>query len=318
MSDIFLNPENNEVKISELINRFDLEVVNLSDEKKESTTIRTSELNRPGLQLSGYFDYFYNGRIQIIGKSEYYYFYDMPIDKKRRIIEKYFSKDFPILIFSHGVPVEEPFLELASKYDVPILKTDKGTTSIMNKLSYYLETRLANSERIHGVLVEVFGVGVLIKGDSGVGKSETALELVQRGHRLVADDSVIVRSIDETRLVGTSPELIRHFMEIRGVGIIDIKAMYGAGAVRYDKDIDMIVYLEEWDQNKYYDRIGVDREREDLLGVELPKTTIPVKPGRNIAMIVEVAAMNYRQIVAGYDSALEFTKNLERITMENK
>lgn len=305
------------ITIAEIIDQINLEQVYMEDDMK-TIEVKSSEINRPVLQLSGFFKYFSEGRIQVIGKSERSYFSLKSDEEKKENLRKYFALDFPALIFAHGTEPSQLFLDMAKEYHKPILKTPRSTTRIINMLAYYLDTRMAPSITIHGVLVEVFGIGILIKGDSGIGKSETALDLVQRGHRLVADDSVKISAVDENVLTGTAPELLRFFMEIRGIGIVDIKAMYGTGAIRYRKTVDLIVYLEEWDEKKYYDRVGDEREYEKILGVDLQKITIPVKPGRNLAMIIEVAAMNYRQHQTGYDSAEIFTKRLQETIKNNK
>ena len=208
-------------------------------------------------------------------------------------------------------------IEFAKKYDRIVLSTKRNTTRLVNRLSNYLDNKLAPQTTIHGVLVDIYGIGVLIKGESSIGKSETALELIQRGHRLVADDAVEIRKLDDSMLVGQAPELLRHFMEIRGLGIIDVKSLYGVGATKTSKMIDLVINLEGWDENKYYDRLGLDREYEQILGVNIEKLVVPVKPGRNTSMVLEVAAMNYRQRGMGYDSAHEFTKKLSQL-IDNK
>ena len=207
---------------------------------------------------------------------------------------------------------------MAKKYNRVVLATKRNTTRLINRLSSYLDSKLSPTTSVHGVLVDVYGVGVLIRGESSVGKSETALELVQRGHRLVADDAVEITKIDENILIGQSPEVLRHFMEIRGIGIIDVRSMYGVGAVKDSKVIDIIIRLENWNDNTYYDRLGLDKEYEEILGIDIEKLVVPVKPGRNTAMILEVAAMNFRQKRMGYDAAQEFTKKLTNLIDNNK
>ncbi len=308
------------VNILDVINALDLEVVNFPADGKDHF-VTTPELNRPGLQYAGFFEYFSSDRIQIIGKSEYEYF--AAIDEETRIerLEKLFSYDIPAVIISRDMEVKPDFLEIAEKHNIIVLKSHRNTTRLINKLSNYLENRMAKYETIHGVLVDIYGVGVLIKGESSVGKSETALELVQRGHRLVADDAVEIRKTDENKLIGQAPELLRHFMEIRGIGILDIKTLYGVRAVKTSHDIGLVIYLESWNKNKYYDRLGLDREYreyENIMRVQIEKMTVPVNPGRNTSMLVQVAALNYRQRGRGYDAATEFTKKLYHVLQSDR
>lgn len=307
----------NKVNIIDIIKALDLEVINYPDDNKEHF-VTTPELNRPGLQYAGFFEYFSYERIQIIGKTEYAYFATIDAESRRERLEKFFSYDIPAVIISRDMEIKPDFLEIAKKHNIIVLQSERNTTRLINKLSNYLENRMAKYETIHGVLVDIYGVGVLIKGESSVGKSETALELVQRGHRLVADDAVEIRKIDEKTLIGQAPELIRHFMEIRGIGILDIKTLYGVRAVKVSHDIGLVIHLESWDKNKYYDRLGLDREYENIMGVQIEKMTVPVKPGRNTSMILEVAAMNYRQRGMGYDAAEEFTKKLNLLLQNDK
>jgi HPr kinase/phosphorylase len=299
------------VSIKEIINDLDLEVVYMPKDK--DYYVYSQDINRTGLQFAGYFEYFAHERIQIVGKTEYTYF--SQIDKKTRekILDKFFSYEIPALIVSKDLEINEDVLEKAKKYDRIVLTTDRNTTRLINRLSNYLDDKLAPTTTIHGVLVDVYGIGVLIRGDSSIGKSETALELIQRGHRLVADDAVEIRKTDDSILLGQAPEILRHFLEIRGIGIIDVRSLYGVGAIKNSKSIDMVVLLESWDDNKYYDRLGLDKEYDEILGVDLEKLVVPVKPGRNTAMVIEVAAMNFRQKGMGYDAAQEFTKNLSNL-----
>ena len=307
----------NKVNILDVIKALDLEVINFPDDGKDHF-VTTPELNRPGLQYAGFFEYFTSERIQIIGKSEYAYFATIDDETRKERLEKLFSYDIPAVIISRDMEVKPDFLEIAEKHDIIVLKSNRNTTRLINKLSNYLETRMAKYETVHGVLVDIYGVGVLIKGESSVGKSETALELVQRGHRLVADDAVEIRKTDENTLIGQAPELLRHFMEIRGIGILDVKTLYGVRAVKTSHDIGLVIYLESWDKNKYYDRLGLDREYENIMGVQIEKMTVPVKPGRNTSMILEVAAMNYRQRGMGYEAAEEFTKKLNQLLQSDR
>ena len=299
------------VSIKEIIRDLDLNVVYMPENK--DYYVYSQDINRPGLQFAGYFEDFAYERIQIVGKTEYNYFSYIDDEKRREVLDKFFAHEIPVFIVSRNLEVRPDVIEFAKKYDRIILSTKRNTTRLINRLSNYLDSKLAPQTTIHGVLVDIYGIGVLIKGESSIGKSETALELIQRGHRLVADDAVEIKKLDDSLLVGQAPELLRHFMEIRGLGIIDIKSLYGVGATKTSKMIDLVINLEGWDENKYYDRLGLDKEYEQILGVNVEKLVVPVKPGRNTAMVLEVAAMNYRQRGMGYDSAQEFTKKLSQL-----
>ena len=268
-------------------------------------TLSSYSVSRPGLQLAGYFKYFDSSRILIFGNSEYEFLRDLPPDVRRERVKMLFSyKDIPCLILSRDLPVLQEIIEEARQTGCPILRTDKVTTALMNDLFFYLNEKLAPSVTMHGVLMDISGVGILLTGHSGVGKSETAMELIKRGHRLVADDSVIIKKVADS-LIGTSPEMIRYFMELRGIGIINIKNMYGSGSILNEKEIELVMELENWDENKAYDRLGEGAQYETILGVNVLKHTIPVKPGRNLSIIIEVAARNFRLKSMGYDAAQE-------------
>lgn len=299
------------VSINDIIKDLKLDIVYMPEGKEYYVT--SQDLNRTGLQFAGYFEYFAYERLQIVGKAEYNYFSNMDSDTREVVLDKFFSYDIPALIVSRNLEVKPDVIEKAKKYGRVVLSSRRNTTRIMNSLSNYLDNKLAPHTTIHGVLVDVYGIGVLIKGESSIGKSETALELIQRGHRLVADDAVEIRKLDDSFLVGQSPELLRHFLEIRGIGIIDVRSLYGVGAVKNSKKIDLVIHLEGWDENKYYDRLGLDKEYEEVLGEKVERLVVPVKPGRNTAMIIEVAAMNFRQKGMGYDAAQEFTKKLSNL-----
>ncbi|MDY2735221.1 HPr(Ser) kinase/phosphatase [Intestinibacter sp.] len=296
------------VAISDIVRDLDLNVIYQPEDKE--FFVHSQDVNRTGLALAGYFEYFSFDRIQIIGKGEYTYFKNIDKERRREILDKLFSYDIPALVITRGLEVDEDIIEAAKRHERVLISSERNTTRFINKISNYLDHRLAPRVTIHGVLVDVYGIGVLIKGESSIGKSETALELIQRGHRLVADDAVEIIKLDDDRLVGQAPELLRHYMEIRGIGIIDVRSLYGVGAVKNMKEISLILQLENWNQEKYYDRLGLDKEYEKILDKEIEKLVVPVKPGRNTAMIVEVAAMNHRQKIMGYDSAVEFTKKL--------
>ncbi|CEO35118.1 HPr(Ser) kinase/phosphatase [Paraclostridium sordellii] len=303
------------VTIRELVKDIGLDVIYMPDDVEYY--VHYQDIHRPGLQFAGYFEHFTYDRIQIVGRTEYTYFSHMDEEIRRTVLDKFFSYEVPALIVTRGLTVNEDVIQMAKKHNRVVLATKRNTTRLINKLSNYLDSKLSPMTTIHGVLVDVFGVGVLIRGESSVGKSETALELIQRGHRLIADDAVEITKVDENILMGQSPEVLRHFMEIRGIGIIDVRSMYGIGAVKDSKVIDLVIRLESWNDTTYYDRLGLDKEYEEILGINIEKLVVPVKPGRNTSMILEVAAMNFRQKRMGYDSAKEFTKKLATL-IDNK
>jgi HPr kinase/phosphorylase len=303
------------IPIDNIIKELDLDVV--YEGKSLSIDIGTSDINRPGLQFAGFFDYFAQDRIQVIGKVEMTYLDSMdPVIREERL-DCFFSSGIPCVVISRSMDVPQYLIDSAKKYGCPVLRSKKVTTSIIHRMIVYLDSELAPKITRHGVLVDVYGVGILLMGESGIGKSETALELIKRGHRLVADDAVEIKKVAENRLIGDSPDLIRHFMEIRGIGIIDIKAMYGVGAVINSKAIDIVIYLEFWDNNKEYDRLGLADEYTEILGVKLPKIVLPVRPGRNLAIIVEVAVRNWRLRHMGYNAAQELDNRLNSLIQAN-
>ncbi|MEE1042935.1 MAG: HPr(Ser) kinase/phosphatase [Clostridia bacterium] len=297
------------VKLSQVIDDFKLEELYVTDENKE-TEITTPDVNRPSLQLTGFYDYFDNNRIQILGKVEYTYLTQISPEERYRQLEMLFSHKIPALIITRGLEEIEGIGELSAKYGVPVLRTQYSTSRFMSAVIAWLNKELAPRITRHGVLVEVYGEGILILGESGVGKSEAAIELVKRGHRLVADDAVEIKKVSDISLVGSSPEIIRHFIELRGIGIIDVKEIFGIGAVKNTEKIDMVINLETWVDGKQYDRLGLEDEYTDILGIKVPSLLIPVKPGRNLAVIVEIAAMNNRQKRNGYNAAEELNKRL--------
>ena len=268
-------------------------------------TLSSYSVTRPGLQLAGFFKYFDSTRILVFGNSEYEFLRSLPVEVRKERIHTLLSyKDIPCIILSRDLPVLHELIEEARITGCPIVRTDKVTTAVMNDLFFYLNQKLAPQTSMHGVLMDVSGVGILLTGHSGIGKSETAMELIKRGHRLVADDSVIVKRVAE-KLVGSSPEMIRYFMELRGIGIINIKNMYGSGSILNEKEIELVMELEDWDEGKAYDRLGEGAQYETILGMKVLKHTIPVKPGRNLSIIIEVAARNFRLKSMGYDAAHE-------------
>ncbi len=296
------------VSIRKLVKEFDVEVAYMPEEIDYFIT--TTDINRPGLQLSGYYDHFPSERIQVMGKVENSYYSSLDEATKIDRMDKYMSYELPVIIIARQEMPDEIMIRAAKKYNRIILTTEMGTTRFIYKLLDYLNEFLAPEILMHGVLVDVDGMGILITGDSGVGKSETALELIKRSHRLVADDVVEIKKIEDDMLVGKSPENIRYFMEIRGLGILDIKSLYGIGAVKPTKIIDLVAHLEIWEEGKYYDRIGLDDEYIDILGVAVERITVPVKPGRNLAVILEIAARNNRLKRMGYNAAQTFNENL--------
>ncbi|MBP1969409.1 HPr kinase/phosphorylase [Virgibacillus natechei] len=296
------------VQIKDLLENFNLTLVAGDDGIHRE--IITSDISRPGIEMTGYFRYYPRERLQLIGKTEMAYYLELTEEQKKDRVEKLCTDVTPGIVVSRGMDIPAVMIEAANESGVPILKSPRQTTRVISRLTNYLETAFAPTTAIHGVLVDINGVGVLISGQSGVGKSETALELVKRGHRLVADDNVEIRQEDYDTLIGNSPPLIEHLLEIRGLGIINVMTLFGAGAVRSYKKISLIVNLELWDQKKQYDRLGLEEETMKIMDVHLPKATIPVRPGRNLAVIIEVAAMNFRLKRMGVNTAQEFSDQL--------
>lgn len=290
------------VTVKEVMDEFQLVEVT-GCKRMDEILVTTADVNRPGLQLAGYMDYFGTDRIQIIGKVETTYIEELSSEERYKRLNDFFAYGFPCMVVARGLEVFPEMIDIATKYDIPILTTDDITSRFLSGLIRYLNLQLAPRISKHGVLVEVYGEGILILGESGVGKSETALELVKRGHRLVADDLVELRKVSEKTLVGTAPEIIRHLIEIRGIGILDVKNLYGVGSVKMTENINLVINLELWDEKKQYDRLGLVDEFTDVLGIMVPSLNIPVRPGRNLAIIVEVAAMNNRQKKMGYNAA---------------
>ncbi len=288
----------------------DLKLEEINNPVNEIQHITTTELNRPGIQLAGFFHYFAYERIQIIGKVEHCYLGTLHPDIRHQRFNKIFSYDLPCVIVSRDLEIYDEMLQAAEKYQRKILRSDLNTTQLISKLVNYLEDKLAPTVTLHGVLMDIYGVGVLITGKSGIGKSETAVELIKRGHLLVADDSVEIKRIGHDLLVGSAPELIRHMIEVRGIGIMDIKSLFGVGAIKESTQIDLVINLEEWDSSKSYDRLGLDDSYREILGMKMNEVIIPIKPARNVALLIEVAARNYRQKEMGYHAAKEFNDRL--------
>jgi HPr kinase/phosphorylase len=297
------------VSLKAIIDHFELEALYLPMDASK-LFIHQADINRPGLQMMGFYEYFSPDRIQILGKTEFAYLATLEEPKRKELLDKLCSMKIPALIIARELPSFPEMNEIALKYSVPLLRSKEGTSGFMSSLTAFLNLHLAQRITRHGVLIEVYGEGMLILGESGVGKSEVAVELIKRGHRLVADDAVEIRRVSNISLVGSSPENIRHFLEIRGIGIVNARRLFGMGAVKVTEKIDLIVELEAWDSEKVYDRMGLNNEFTSIMGVKVPCTTIPVKPGRNLAVILEVAAMNNRQKKMGYNAAQELLDNL--------
>ena len=297
------------VPLSQIAEALNLTEVYVAENYKE-TNISTVEINRPGLELTGYLEFFDNKRIQVLGNTEFSYLGRYGPEAQKMVIDSIFSFGPPAVIICRDIEPSNAILESAKLHKVSIFSTPQSTSDLTASLVQYLNKELAPRITRHGVLVEVYGEGCLLTGDSGVGKSETAIELIKRGHRLVADDALEIRRTAQTTLYGQSPENIRHFIELRGIGIINARKLFGMGAIKLQEKIDMVINLEQWDSAKVYDRMGLDNEYMKILGVEVPTLTIPVKPGRNLAVIIEVAAMNNRQKKMGYNAARELLKNL--------
>ena len=295
------------ISLKTVVEELNLTPVFLTEDYR-SIQVTSGDVSRPGLPLTGFYDYFDNTRVQVMGKLESTYLRDLDPEWRQASIDRYMAMGIRFLILAHGVPVIPEILNCAKKYNVCLFTTDTATCDFMAQLIISLNQWLAPRTTLHGVLMEIHGEGVLITGESGVGKSEAALELVKRGHRLVADDAVDIRRVSETRLVGRAPEMVRNFMEIRGVGIIDIATMYGVGAIIRSKSIDFEVHLEMWQDGKAYDRMGLTDNYTEILGVKIPQLILPLQPGRNVAAVLEVAASNFRLKQMGYNAAEVLTQ----------
>ncbi|HJV16543.1 MAG TPA: HPr(Ser) kinase/phosphatase [Bacillales bacterium] len=304
------------VRTKDILKKFDLELI--SGEEGIDRSIITSDLSRPGIEMAGYFKYYPSDRIQLLGKTELSFFSELGDSDRSSRMERLCTDITPAFIVTRGLDIPDELIEASEKESVPVLRTQIKTSSFSSRLTNYLESKLAPTTAAHGVLVDIYGVGVLIIGKSGVGKSETALELVKRGHRLVADDCVEIHQTDHDTLVGTSPELIEHLLEIRGLGIINVMTLFGAGAVRSNKKISLVINLEIWDAKRQYDRLGLDEEKMKIIDTEIQKLTIPVRPGRNLAVIIEVAAMNFRLKRMGVNAAQQFTERLTDVIEEGE
>ena len=302
-------PEVYTIPLSKSIHELQLETAFLP-KSADDILIQSRDVVRPGMELNGYHEYFDPNRIAVLGRAEMYMLESLKPERRAMALDSYLSLKPPAVIVARGIDPGIDFMEIAESYHVPVLRTTEATSNVVASLVAYLNVELAPRITRHGVLVEVYGEGILLVGDSGVGKSETAIELIKRGHRLIADDAVEIRRVSSKSLVGQSPENIRHFIELRGIGIINARRIFGMGAVKLQEKIDMCINLEIWDATKVYDRMGMDSEYTEILGIKVPVMTIPVKPGRNLAIIIEVAAMNNRQKKMGYNAAYELLSAL--------
>ena len=302
-------PEVYTIPLSKIIHELQLETAFLP-KSADDILIQSRDVVRPGMELNGYHEYFDPNRIAVLGRAEMYMLESLKPERRAMALDSYLSLKPPAVIVARGIDPGKDFMEIAETYHVPVLRTTESTSNVVASLVAYLNVELAPRITRHGVLVEVYGEGILLVGDSGVGKSETAIELIKRGHRLIADDAVEIRRVSSESLVGQSPENIRHFIELRGIGIINARRIFGMGAVKLQEKIDMCINLEIWDATKVYDRMGMDSEYTEILGIKVPVMTIPVKPGRNLAIIIEVAAMNNRQKKMGYNAAYELLSAL--------
>lgn len=297
-------------KLSDLVEEFNMEILTKAP-NYTTQTVTISDVNRPALQLVGFYKYFEPMRLQILGKAEMVFLQAMMQEKRRAVLESLLRCEIPALIIARNMEAFPEIIELAEKHGRTLLRIDKTTVDATSEIIDYLNKKLAPQITRHGVLMNINGQGVLLLGDSGIGKSETAIELLKRGHRLVADDAVEIRRVS-TSLYGTAPEIIQHYMEIRGVGVVDVQQLFGMGAVQFDTEIDLVIQLEQWQDGKFYDRLGLGEETYEMLGVKLPYMTIPVRPGRNLAGIVEIATMKNRQMKYGYNPARDFVSRLDQ------
>ena len=299
------------VHLSTLVKDFNLQVIHASSDY-ESIKLTAEDVGRPGLQLAGFYDHFEPTRLQVMGNAEISFVRKFMPDEREKIFDRLFSYRFPALLISRNVLPSECCLAMAKKHDVTLLVGEEPTGVLISTITTYLKSALAPRLTRHGVLVELYGEGVLLIGESGIGKSEAAIELVKRGHRLIADDAVEIKRMAAKTLIGTAPELIRNYIELRGIGIINIAKLFGIGAIKQDIEINLVVKIVPWNTHDVYDRLGLEQQYTEILGVDIPMNTIPITPGRNLAMILEVAAMNNRQRRMGYNAALEFTEQINR------
>ncbi|MCI9615406.1 HPr(Ser) kinase/phosphatase [Lachnospiraceae bacterium 62-26] len=299
------------VELKKVVEKMDLKNLTPNVDIRDKT-IEIPDINRPALQLTGYFEHFDSDRVQLIGYVEYTFLEKLSEETKKEIYTQLLSYQIPCIVFSRDLRPEPMLLEMAEKANIPVFNTEKKTAQFTAEIIRWLNVELAPCISIHGVLVDVYGVGVLIMGESGIGKSEAALELIKRGHRLVSDDVVEIRKVSDATLVGTAPDITRHFIELRGIGIVDVKTLYGVQSVRETQNIDLVITLEDWDKDKKYDRLGMEEEYTEFLGNKIVCHQLPIRPGRNLAIIVETAAINYRQKKMGYNAAQELYKRVQK------
>lgn len=305
------------VKLTDLIEKMNLKNLTPDIDLTEKY-ITVPDVNRPALQLTGYFDHFDSVRVQIIGYVEYTYLQTLSVDRKKEVYDRLLSYGVPCLVYTTEILPDEEMLALALKTQTPILSTVQKTSPFQAELTRWLNVQLAPCISIHGVFVDVYGVGVLIRGESGIGKSEVALELIKRGHRLVADDAVEIRRVSDDTLVGSAPSITKHLIEVRGIGIVDIKSLFGVQSIRETQNVDLVITMEEWDKTKEYDRLGLEEEYTEFLGNKVQCHTIPIRPGRNLAVIVESTAINHRQKQMGYNAAQELYRRLQESLTQRK
>lgn len=300
--------EEDKVLVLDIFNRFDLEIrAGRSGIKRE---VKVSDIKRPGIELAGFWKHFAPERVNLIGRTELSFLKGLGEEILKKRIDEYVIHDPVCIIIARGETVPSYLIDKANENGIPVFSTKISTTRFSSMLLNYLEEKLAPIKVIHGVLVDIYGIGVLIKGQSGIGKSETAIELVKRGHRLVADDIIEIKKIGELRLSGSAPNNSRYFLEMRGIGIINVKTLFGAGAVKHDSPINLAIKLERWEEGEEYERLGIDSRKTEIMDLEIDEIVIPVKPGRNLALVLEVAAMNYRMKTMGYNAAVDFTENI--------
>lgn len=304
------------VKVIDLVNALQLEIVT-GDEEALQREIKISDISRPGLELTGYFTYYSYNRIQLFGSKEITFAQRMLPEERLMVMRRMCAPEIPAFVISRGLEVPKELIQAGDEAGIPVLRSSVSTSRLLGQLSSFLDSKLAVRESVHGVLVDVYGLGVLIQGSSGIGKSETALELIKRGHRLIADDRVDVYKQDDLTLIGEPPKILEHLIEIRGIGIIDVMNLFGASAVRGSMQVQLAVYLEAWEKDKKYDRLGSENATVEIGDVAIPQIRIPVKTGRNVAIIIEVAAMNFRARTMGFDATKKFEERLSLLIAEN-
>ncbi len=304
------------VKVIDLVNALQLEIIT-GDEEALQREIKISDISRPGLELTGYFTYYSYNRIQLFGSKEITFAQRMLPEERLMVMRRMCAPEIPAFVISRGLEVPKELIQAGDEAGIPVLRSSVSTSRLLGQLSSFLDSKLAVRESVHGVLVDVYGLGVLIQGSSGIGKSETALELIKRGHRLIADDRVDVYKQDDLTLIGEPPKILEHLIEIRGIGIIDVMNLFGASAVRGSMQVQLAVYLEAWEKDKQYDRLGSENATVEIGDVAIPQIRIPVKTGRNVAIIIEVAAMNFRARTMGFDATKKFEERLSLLIAEN-